>query len=361
MKAPCYVCGADAEVEGLCTKCYNEAHPLIQVDTPLSIQVCKRCGAVKVPGGWRAIDEHYQDKVELRGIQVSILLSQEVSYLHPNVRLEIHEDKTLDRVLHLTLIAQGRSHPSLPEHQEEFPVEIRFNHGNCDTCGMMSGGYHEAVIQIRTDERELTDQEAEEIAKTVTDRTIAEYGKDVKAYVTEISQDRHGLDFKIGSEHLAQRIADQIESQYLAERKENYKLIGQEKGGKEKYRITILLRLPRFRTGDFIKVLGNPCEITSMGKGGLGCYDLAEQTSFTINPKSSKWRTIEFLGPRNERRQYTIIAQGYDQPFQLMDNSSYQTIEVDRDRFVEDVEVGDTVYLLEVDGRIFVVPTPGQD
>ncbi|TFF92491.1 hypothetical protein EU545_00730 [Candidatus Thorarchaeota archaeon] len=356
MKPPCYVCGADAEVDGLCTKCYNESHPLIQVGTPISIQVCRRCGAVKVPGGWRAIEEQYSDSEELRGIQVSILLSQEVSYLHPDVQLEVHEDKNLDRVLHVTLIARGQSHPDLPEHREEIPVEIRFGHGTCDTCGMMSGGYHEAIIQIRTDERDLTDDEAEAITEVVTDMTIAEYGKDVKAYVTEISRDRYGLDFKIGSEHLARKIADELESQYLAERKENYKLIGQEKGGKEKYRVTILLRLPHFKTGDFIKVQGNPCEVTSVGRGGLGCYDLAEQTSFTINPKSSKWRTIEFLAGGHERRRYTIIAEGYHQPFQLMDASSYETIEVDREHFTENVQIGDTIYLLEVDGRIYVVP-----
>ncbi len=348
-------------MEGLCIKCYNESHPLIQVDTPLAIQVCKRCGAVKVPGGWRAIEERYQDEGELRGIQVSILLSQEISYLVPDVQLEIHEDKNLDRVLHVTLTACGQSHPVLPEHQEEFPVEIRFSHGTCDTCGMMSGGYHEAIIQIRTDERSLTDNEAEEIAGIVTDMTVAEYGKDVKAYVTEISRDRHGLDFKIGSEHLAKKIADHIQFSYLAERKENYKLFGQDKDGREKYRITILLRLPRFRKGDFIKVLGNTCEVVSIGRGGLGCYDLVEQTSFTINPKSSKWRTIEFVALKNERREYKIIAEGYNQPFQLMDSSSYRTIEVDRARFAEDVEVGDTVHLLDVEGHIYVVPRNNQE
>ena len=167
---------------------------------------------------------------------------------------------------------------------------------------MKSGGYYEAILQMRADGREISDDEKEVLTKKVTETIVARYKTDDKAFVNLIDDTKHGIDYYIGSEQLAKDIADYFEGRYIAERKENYKLIGEDKTGKKKYRVTILLRLPRFAIGDFVLVSDQPCQVLAMGRGNLTYYNLIRRERFTINPRNAKWRTIEFLAPLTERR-----------------------------------------------------------
>jgi nonsense-mediated mRNA decay protein 3 len=329
---------------------------LIEIATPLTLTVCKRCGAVKIPGGWKTIardDIQYED---ILFQQLDILLKQELHVLGESVEITIEKQKELDRVIHIVINATGSSHPSLPPHQDSTEVEIRVVNANCDTCSMMSGGYYELVLQIRAEERPLTEQEAQEILSLLTERTYAEYGKDAKAFVTSIDRTRFGLDILIGSEHLGKIIADELEALFLASRKENYKLIGQERSGKNKYRLTIVLRLPRFSIGDFVEVMEKPCQVLSMGRGGLKCYDLTERYEFTVTPKSAKWRTLRFLAPASEIRQNMVVSIDYDGAVQLMDSKSYELFDTDLTFLGNDIEQGDTIEVIHLEETLYAVP-----
>lgn len=356
LTAPCYECGNKSEIDGLCAECYRKAHPLVEVRSPFRLLTCKRCGAVKVPGGWKTISAQLSDPDEIIEHQIETLLQQEVKLNVDGVQLEYTEEKILDRVRNIMITATGTSDSSLAAYSESYPVEVRFSYATCDTCAMMSGGYHEAILQVRADERSITDEEEDGIISVVTDLTVAEYGKDIKAFVTEISRDKYGLDFKIGSEHLCKRIADSLQQRYLAERKENYKLIGEDKGGRKKYRITILIRLQKFTLGDFIRVGSEPCQVTAMGRGGLSCYDLKNGNRFTINPKSTKWRTIEFIAPESDKRQFMVVSNLHDQPVQIMDSESFEIHEIDQRDMTIDVSNGDTAFGLQLDNRVFLIP-----
>ncbi|MFX0045968.1 MAG: 60S ribosomal export protein NMD3 [Candidatus Hermodarchaeota archaeon] len=356
LTAPCYQCGEKAAVEGLCVACYETAHPLIEVRSPLTLHSCKRCDAVKVPGGWKPITGEPLNPSDLLQQQVRILLDHEVRRFFEDADIEFTEEKKLDRVLHIAVSTSGQSHKSIPGHTETYPVEVRMKYGTCDTCSMMSGGYHEAVLQIRADGRQVSESEEEEIMTIITDMTVADYGKDSKAYVSETTRTKHGIDLKIGSEHLCRQIADELESRYLAQRKENYKLIGQDRGGKRKYRITILIRLQRFTLNDFVRVDGSPCQVQSMGKGGLGCYDLQARQSFTINMKSSKWRTLEFISPESTKRQFMVVTKVYGQPVQLMDSKTFEMFEIDDESLFQDKKEGETVFGIILDDRVHLLP-----
>lgn len=356
LKAPCYQCGNPAVIDGLCAKCYAEAHPLIEVSTPLTLLACRRCGSVKIPGGWKKMTVDTSESDDLWPAQVDILLDNEVKTSRPGIELTIEEEKRLDRVLHVILNAFGSSHDDLPPHEEQHTIEIRFSYGTCDTCAMMSGGYHEAILQIRADNRPLTEEEEEDIVRTVTEMTIADYGFDDKAFVTRVSSDKFGLDFQIGSEHLCRLIAKDLESRYLAQRKDNYKLVGQDKGGKDKFRITILIRLNKFQIGDFVRVLDNPCQVMAMSKAGLTCFDLVQRERFTMNPKSSKWRTLDFISPKSDRRQYMVTTRVYNQPVQLMDSETYEIREIEESLLEDSIETGATVYGLVLDEEFYLLP-----
>lgn len=322
----------------------------------MTILSCKRCGAVKVPGGWRRITERFSGPEELAAIQMEIILQDEIKILGKNVTLSLEETKKLDRVSNILVSASGQSHEDLQFHEEEYPIEIRFNYGTCETCGRMSGGYYEAILQIRADNRQLSDEEKEFLTQKVREMTIARYKSDDKAFVTTIHDDKYGLDFYIGSEHLCRYIADELETQYIAERKENYSLVGEDKAGNRKYRITILIKLPQFSVGDFVSIDDEPCQIVDMGKNALTCFALSKRERFSISPKSAKWKTLEFLAPMSERREFMVVTHVYGQPVTLMDSTNYETLEVDEPDFDLEVATGETIYGLRFNDRFYVLP-----
>ena len=356
LKAPCYLCGEPAVVEGLCEGCYNKEHPLIEVDTPLSIRVCKRCGAVEIPGGWKTIKTSTFNSEEAIEQQLDILLDMEIRPFFSNLGLTVVEEKKLDRVLHISLIVNGKSHPSLPDHDEEYPVEIRFRYITCTTCQLMSGGYYEATLQIRADGRSVKDEEGDLIAEIAKERTHSEYGKDPKAFILEVNKTKFGFDYFIGSELLCRKIVEDIESEFLAEKKVNYKLIGEDKGGRKKYRTTTLLRLPKFSNGDFISISNKPSVILSMGRGGVSCYNLVNRERFTITPKSSKWKILEFLESGSSKREFMVTSRAYGQPVQLMDSESFDMVELDEGNFGPAIVNGSKVFLFQYNDRYYLLP-----
>jgi len=356
LAAPCYLCGKEAVVEGLCNTCYDEQHPLIEVSTPLPLIACKKCDSVKVPGGWQKISIGKMNAEELAEKQMDIILNQEIKLFYEGVSLTIEEVNKLDRVTHLMVTVTGKSHENIPPHDEEYPVEIRFRYSTCDTCGMMSGGYYEAILQMRADGREISDEEKKELTKRVTDTTVARYKTDDKAFVNLIDDTKHGIDYYIGSMPLAKDIADDFESRYIAERKENYKLIGEDKAGKKKYRVTILLRLPRFSIGDFILVSEQPCQVLAMSRGNLTCYNLIRRERFTINPRNAKWRTIDFLALFTERREFMIVTHVYGQPVQIMDSENFDVTEVEESVFDSGITSGVKIHGLQVEEQLYILP-----
>lgn len=356
LAAPCYLCGKEAVVDGLCNSCYDEHHPLIEVSTPLSIQACKKCGSVKVPGGWQKIVIGNMNAEELAEKQIEIILDQEIKIFTKGVSLIVEEQNKLDRVTHLVVTASGKSHESVPAHDEHYPVEIRFRYGTCDTCGMMSGGYYEAIVQIRAADREISDDEKKNFTMKVTDMTVAKYKSDDRAFVTMIDDNKYGIDYYIGSEHLAKEIADEFERQFIAERKENYKLVGEDKTGKKKFRTTILLRLPRFSIGDFILINKQPSQVLVIGNNTLTYYNLIRRERSTINQKNVKWRTIEFLAPLTERREFMVVTHVFGQPVQIMDSKNFDVTEVDESIFDFEVTSGMKIHGLMIEEQLYVLP-----
>lgn len=328
----------------------------MEVSTPLAVLACKKCGSVKVPGGWKKIAIGEMNAEELADAQMDIILEQEIKLFHKGITLSLEEVKKLDRVTHIIVTATGQSHESIPPHDEEHPVEIRFSYGTCDTCGMMSGGYYEAILQMRADGREISDDEKKELTKRVTETTVARYKSDDKAFVTMIDDNKFGIDYYIGSEHLGKELADDFESQYIAERKENYKLVGEDKTGKKKYRITILIRLPRFSIGDFLLVSEQPCQVLAMGRGNLTCYNLIRRERFTINPKNPKWRTIQFLAPIADRREFMVVTHVFGQPVQIMDSVNFDVSEVEESAFDSEITSGATIHGLLVEDYLYILP-----
>ncbi len=350
MTAPCYLCGEPAVIDGLCAACYHREHPLLSLPTRLVMTVCKRCGAVKLPGGWKQLPNDVLEPDDVREAQLQLVLNRVLEKQQRGRTITFRSELARDRTIQLIVEAMGSPNELLPPISEHHEVTVRVNYAMCASCSSLSGGYYEAILQIRAENRAVSQQEEAAITAIVNHMTIQDHQQDEHAFVSGASRDKYGLDFWIGSEHLCRHIADEIQSEFCASRKENYKLVSQEKGGKGKYRITIVLRLPQYTIGDFITVVGRPCQVDAIGRGGLTCYDLQSRSQFTINQKSAKWRTIKFVAPESAKRSFIILSRVYQGPVQLMDASSFEMIEMDAAIVDASYQAGDTIDVVFFDG-----------
>jgi NMD protein affecting ribosome stability and mRNA decay len=67
---------------------------------------------------------------------------------------------------------------------------------------------------------------------------------DRKIFISKVEKKPEGLDFYLSSLSLARNMAEILKSNFQAKVTETAKLIGQDRGGKRKFRVSVLARLP---------------------------------------------------------------------------------------------------------------------
>ncbi len=97
----------------------------------------------------------------------------------------------------------------------------------CQDCGRRSGGYHEAIIQLRGNSTRIN-QLAQALLRELEAIT----------FVTKVIEKKEGVDLQVGSK----RAAIDVMSKRHFETITSNKLVG-EKNGKQLYRKTICVRL----------------------------------------------------------------------------------------------------------------------
>lgn len=109
--------------------------------------------------------------------------------------------------------------------------ELRLRKTLCPRCARESGGYYEAVIQIRGKDAYA---HAEEVARMVA-REKGEYN-----FVSKVVNRKEGIDLYVGSKKVAEKVARKIERRYGIKPVRSYTLVT-ERDGKRLYRLTVAL------------------------------------------------------------------------------------------------------------------------
>ncbi len=98
----------------------------------------------------------------------------------------------------------------------------------CPECSLQSGGYHEAIIQIRG---------PPEKAVALARRAVNEISE--KTHVTEVRESRHGADVLVVRKRPAAEFVHSLGTEF----KQTRKLVTQTREGKRVYRTTFCVRL----------------------------------------------------------------------------------------------------------------------
>lgn len=228
----CALCGRESE-DTLCPECYVERNEIIHVDK-VSLSQCSKCGYFKISGKWRKID--FMDALE------EILKSQTSTH-HD---LEVDEVSVIRKgqLLHI----EGRFRGLPVERYKE--VNLDFNKELCLRCSRKSGGYFEAIVQIRTEGRKIKPEEAQEALKIV-EREVEAEEENPKSFISKVVERKEGIDYYLGSREIGRKVSKEIAHELGGKIKESKRTSGRF-DGKELYRFTFSVRLPSFREGDVV-------------------------------------------------------------------------------------------------------------
>jgi nonsense-mediated mRNA decay protein 3 len=200
----CFICGKNTRklIEGYCEDCYNKNFNLIEIPKELKITKCSKCGKIRQKNKWITAE-------------LENLIKNNIKILGKNVKAKLDENK---------IIVSGSLIPKTTK-EEVHEININVIKTLCNECSKKTGGYYEAIIQLRGNINEgilnLIDNEARNTFYKI---------KNVK----------NGFDLYIGNEHIANRIAEILKRNYKFKVKKSFKL-HTKKEGKDIYKTTILI------------------------------------------------------------------------------------------------------------------------
>jgi nonsense-mediated mRNA decay protein 3 len=253
MRQFCYRCGAlEAQkgplIQGLCQRCFAEENRLLRAPAELEITICRRCGAYMLGKRWYQGGE--EDAVMnaaratvLSAIRVARLSPAGMKLLRPREAPEVElsiEPKFKEGVIEVR--AKGKIHELQAEPQvEEARIKFELKRMTCDVCSLKSAHHHEAILQVRG---ELTKEKRSKIRAALVRLADEESKRERKAFISDVEERKEGLDFYVNPASLARQMAALLRSEFGAKIEESAKLIGQTREGRQKFRFSILARLP---------------------------------------------------------------------------------------------------------------------
>jgi len=338
----CPKCGKATEHDGLCTECRIGNTPWFVCDRRIKSVYCPSCGALKQVNTWT---DSERERAEL-----APELAKSAVHFHPDVRkpsmVVTVEDNTPNRST-ATIALKGLLHKMPLE--ATCSVEIVWHKEQCDRCNRICGCYYEGIVQVRAEGRlpstfEL--QMSAGIAQQVEDSLQA--GGERLSFIADSNETREGLDITVGSQHIGTLISQGIIAQLGGRYTTHPKLVG-EKNGRQLYRITYSVRLPRFQKQDVILSRGRYLQVIRVESGHIRALDLADGIS-----KSVREEDIERLVGNLRDAVAALVAFADSHIMGILDPETCQTKELRKIPWL-DVTAGDHVQVLRDGDNLIVV------
>lgn len=363
MKGFCYRCGYEGDlIEGLCSKCYSQLNPLIEVPNEIKVEVCHMCGSYKRKT-WQDPKEQslYEilDEIAYSAVKDNIKkLENDVKIdIIPNEPQQLPGGKKSRVVIPVSIECFGKSPNEKEYRTEKKEVTVYLTMVQCPRCSRYMSNYYEATLQIRAMNRFLTDEERKELDEFVRSEVDKRLKKDRMAFISKFIQQKEGLDYQIGSMGGARNIASAIKSKYGGKTQETAKLVGVEKDtGKNQYRITIVVRIPEYSVGDIVEYKDKPYKVLSMNENKLFMEDIGgkgDKISLNWNEVEKETKLIKKL---DDCTNATVISVS-PTTIVAMDDKTYETYEYDRlDRY-KNISEGDSlkIYRDDIKNTTYIV------
>jgi len=341
----CVECGAEVPgvVHGACVACFTTKHPLVLLPDAVDVELCAHCDA-------RHVGAHWVDAEE--GAPLAWLREDAVRaavQLHPEVEdavLEVREAAEDEKHFRTTVRMAGRVQ-GVPV-EAEAATTVRVRRGVCDRCSRLHGGFYASIIQLRATDRDVTDGErhrAERILDEELRRQMASGNR--FAFLAKDEAMHGGHDYYLGDIDAGRNAARVMKDRLGASMSESAKLVGRREG-EDVHRVTFLVRIRLFATGDFAETDGKVVQVLNIDRGNAIVLDL-ERHRRTRVPEG----TLKRIGGPEALQEAVLVAAGPGE-IQVLDPVSLKTRDLLRPEGFS--TAGETVTVLRHEGRLFLAP-----
>lgn len=331
---------------GLCRSCFTQDFSLITIPDEINLTTCTQCGSTQKKGRWYDSNLFLEDQA-VETILEHIKISDLTSDVHIVPELENIRGSILEFLIKVTGQVLGG------EVSQEFLVKVKVDKTVCSECSKYASGYYEAVIQLRADERSPSADEIETADEDLRTRLKKLSQENRMAYISQRAQIKEGIDYYIGSYKAARKLTESLKNKLGGVVNESPRLMSRDKStGKDIYRIWILLRLPHFLKGDFVKYNDLPNQVTGYDENKIYLKDLSSSDRVSIPWKSA--RKLEVVARKDEIKSALISAKT-PKSVQILHPETYQPIDITLHPESPPITIGEEVKVVEIDKVFYLL------
>jgi nonsense-mediated mRNA decay protein 3 len=347
-RAFCPQCGNTEKIlsNGLCQSCFLSDFNLIKVPDALDLTTCTQCGSVQEKGRWFDSDLSIEEKAA-QTIMDHVEISKSVESVHIIPELVNIRGSILEFILTVT----GKVLET--ELSQKYQVNLVVNKNVCNECSKYASGYYEAVIQLRSDHRVLSQDEISAADEIIKNRLKKLSTRNRMAYISQRAEIKEGVDYYIGSLKAARKITESLKNILGGVINESPRLMGHDKSaGRDLYRVWILLRLPNFLKEDFVEYNNSIAKIINYDGAKIYLEILDSKTRLSLPWKNAD--QIKILARQKDVKTAMITARTPDS-VQILHPETYQPLDIPLNSKFGDVTIGGEVKVVEIRGKFYLL------
>lgn len=216
---------------------------------------------------------------------------------------------------------------------------VKTSYHSCPTCSKKRGNYFEAIIQLRGGRSKF-----EEVLKFVME--IVDDQDNSGIFITKIEKKREGYDLYISDREFSKIITKRIIERFGGSITESNSLVGR-KEGRDLYRFTYAVRLPKYTDLDLIKLWGKKWLVSKMHGHDMILLNIENWDEIRVKLDDAEDGII--LLHREDYRQADVLY-SQDNSTYIISPFNYKEIAIRRIDNVKTILVGDS------DGELVVIP-----
>jgi len=311
----CVECGEEGPTyEGLCARCFLKKNQLTQVPEVVDLPHCAHCREFLIEGRWRAFES--TEKAVSRAVPVKT--RKDARIIDLTVRA-IPQDRSNYLVeMEVTV----RVHDL--EKTETHTTLVRVKETSCPRCSKIKGSYFESILQVRSRDRDLGQEEMNGLMDYIGQRVDSEAQESRENFISRVEERHGGFDVYLSSNSLGRALAREIATMHGAEFKESSSLVGK-KEGKDVYRVTFLVRLPSYRLGDIISHESKLYMIEGISATSTRARELRSHRQCTFD--NSDLEGVRVQGSEGDAMEAVVVSET-EEELQLMHPVTFLTLEL---------------------------------
>ena len=350
-KKYCVRCGRvihedEPYINGYCIDCFLKYKGIFVTRPIIEVSICSRCGAWRYKGQWH-------ESLPIKEILRRIFLREAYRFLHKELEVvdleilsdlyKINESEYAVKAS-LQLLVSGK----YIINDVESEIIVKFSRTVCPRCLSYAGKIHRALVQVRSVDGSLSDEEKRLVEKVLRDPAIM-------SEVVEIKENKYGYDIKFISSVTAKRFSTILNRAKGAKITESFKPTKYNPDkGKWTGITTLSVRFPSLKIGDLVEYRGRPGVIRNIKSTGVD-VELLDDGQVEHIGYDAYWRgELSKPGYMSYGKIYSVIAKDKSTIYLLNDETG-EMKEYPLTKYLADIKEGDKIRFVRVKDKDYVV------